>query len=212
MGFLEQAITELNQIQTVSRLESYLTQLCAQLPHVQWCSLIVQSCDLAYIGMAPEDVKQTLTLSNLKRINAQSCKPVWAVAETATKKMPIPLNSLLIPIAAVKPECAWLTLGLSGKVSQSEVAEKLGWYWHIIATYIYDTYRRLTLSDDSQSVQLTPREIECTHWAAQGKTSWEISIILGISERTVNFHLTNSMQKTGSINRQQLVRNSMNFM
>jgi len=36
---------------------------------------------------------------------------------------------------------------------------------------------------------LTARELECLHWAAMGKTSWEIGMILGVTERTVNFHI-----------------------
>lgn len=212
MGFLEHAVTDLNQIETIPRLESYLTQLSALLPHVQWCCLIVQSCDLAYIGAAPDEVKQTLTLPNLKRIHTRCYKPVWADSDSLTNNLPVPKNSLLIPVPALRPDCAWLTLGFTGPVSQPMIVEKLGWCWQIIATYIYDTYRRLSASQDTVEIQLTPREIECTHWAVQGKTSWEISRILGITERTVNFHLTNSMQKTGSINRQQLVRNSMNYM
>ncbi|MEO8672358.1 MAG: LuxR C-terminal-related transcriptional regulator [Tahibacter sp.] len=42
---------------------------------------------------------------------------------------------------------------------------------------------------------LTPREREVLHWAAIGKTSWEISMILLISERTVNFHLINAARR-----------------
>ncbi|WP_244441851.1 helix-turn-helix domain-containing protein [Rhizobium grahamii] len=32
-------------------------------------------------------------------------------------------------------------------------------------------------------------------WVARGKSSWGISIILGISENTVNFHIKNAMRK-----------------
>lgn len=52
---------------------------------------------------------------------------------------------------------------------------------------------------------LTPKEMECLHWAGAGKTTWEISHILGCSERTVDFHLLNARRKLGSINRQQAV-------
>ncbi|WP_322995666.1 helix-turn-helix transcriptional regulator [Castellaniella sp.] len=37
-------------------------------------------------------------------------------------------------------------------------------------------------------VKLTSRHRACLYWASQGKTSWEIGQILGITERTVNFH------------------------
>lgn len=53
--------------------------------------------------------------------------------------------------------------------------------------------------------QLTQREKECLLWAAEGKTSWETAQILGISERTVIFHLQNVSEKLGVSNRQQAV-------
>lgn len=36
---------------------------------------------------------------------------------------------------------------------------------------------------------LTSREIECLCWCAEGKSYWETGSILGISERTVSFHM-----------------------
>lgn len=46
-------------------------------------------------------------------------------------------------------------------------------------------------------VTLTEREVECLMWIADGKTDWEISSILGISESTVAFHVSNAMRKFG---------------
>ena len=45
---------------------------------------------------------------------------------------------------------------------------------------------------------LSPREREVLQWCAQGKTSWEISQILGITERTVNFHVYQAAEKLGT--------------
>lgn len=45
------------------------------------------------------------------------------------------------------------------------------------------------------NLYLTNREKEVLRWTAEGKTSAEIAQILGVTERTVNFHLGNSMQK-----------------
>jgi DNA-binding CsgD family transcriptional regulator len=36
---------------------------------------------------------------------------------------------------------------------------------------------------------LTRREAECLGWCAEGKSYWETAVILGISERTVSFHM-----------------------
>ncbi|MDR7267452.1 LuxR family transcriptional regulator [Pelomonas saccharophila] len=43
--------------------------------------------------------------------------------------------------------------------------------------------------------KLTKRELDVLSWTAQGKTAWEVSVILGMSEKTVNFHLGNAMRK-----------------
>lgn len=42
---------------------------------------------------------------------------------------------------------------------------------------------------------LSTREREVLDWMKEGKTSWEISQILHISERTVNFHVQNILSK-----------------
>ena len=48
-------------------------------------------------------------------------------------------------------------------------------------------------------------EIECLRWAAEGKTGWEIGKLLGISERTVVFHVENAARKLGVFGRRQAV-------
>ncbi len=52
---------------------------------------------------------------------------------------------------------------------------------------------------------LSGREIEVLNWLKAGKSSWDISMVLGISERTVNFHVYNLMRKLGALNRPQAV-------
>jgi len=52
---------------------------------------------------------------------------------------------------------------------------------------------------------LSMREKEVLKWLKMGKSSWDISIILGISERTVNFHITNIMNKLDAMTRTQAV-------
>lgn len=55
------------------------------------------------------------------------------------------------------------------------------------------------------SCLLTAREIECLNWVAQGKTDFEISIILGCSHAGVRYHLTRVCAKLGAVNRAQSV-------
>jgi DNA-binding response OmpR family regulator len=55
----------------------------------------------------------------------------------------------------------------------------------------------------AQSVALANREVETLTWAARGKTSAEIAQILGLSKRTVDFHLDNARSKLGVTTRTQ---------
>ncbi|KFG96800.1 LuxR family transcriptional regulator [Burkholderia paludis] len=54
-------------------------------------------------------------------------------------------------------------------------------------------------------VTLTAREREVLCWTAEGKTACEIGQILSISERTVNFHVNNILEKLGATNKVQAV-------
>lgn len=61
------------------------------------------------------------------------------------------------------------------------------------------------LTDDTAEVPafvpLSPREREVLTWSARGKSTWDISEILGISERSVTFHVNNAMRKLDSASR-----------
>jgi DNA-binding NarL/FixJ family response regulator len=50
---------------------------------------------------------------------------------------------------------------------------------------------------------LTDREREIMSWVSRGKSSHDISAILGLSARTVNFHVNNVLQKLGVATRLQ---------
>mgnify|MGYP001559702632 FL=1 len=52
---------------------------------------------------------------------------------------------------------------------------------------------------------LSQREKEILAWVGYGKRTWDISVILGISERTVKFHIRNIMQKLDVVTRAQAV-------
>lgn len=52
---------------------------------------------------------------------------------------------------------------------------------------------------------LTPRELECLRWTAEGKTAWEVGQILGISAQTAARHLGNATQKLGGVNKHHAV-------
>jgi DNA-binding CsgD family transcriptional regulator len=56
-----------------------------------------------------------------------------------------------------------------------------------------------------QETQLTRREIECLSWVANGKTDFEISIILGCTHSGVRYLVSRACEKLGAVNRAQTV-------
>lgn|GEM_PF-488667 len=66
-------------------------------------------------------------------------------------------------------------------------------------------YKTQQAAPHEKQCPLTKRELQVLNWAIHGKTSAEIATILSISERTVKFHLSNTYEKMGVINRQQAI-------
>jgi len=52
-------------------------------------------------------------------------------------------------------------------------------------------------SESASDTALSRREIECLRWLASGKTLFEAATILGISERTMRFHIANARERLG---------------
>jgi LuxR family quorum sensing-dependent transcriptional regulator len=75
---------------------------------------------------------------------------------------------------------------------------------HLMATYAHEKIIDLGLDRSRvEDVFLTAREIEILTWTARGKTRWEISCILSISEETVKTHLEHVCQKLQAQNKTQ---------
>ena len=55
-----------------------------------------------------------------------------------------------------------------------------------------------------REMKFSKRELEILKWTAEGKTSAEISMILSISENTVNFHQKNMQKKFSAPNKTQI--------
>jgi DNA-binding NarL/FixJ family response regulator len=78
--------------------------------------------------------------------------------------------------------------------------------FEILDTIISARLARVARNDVwPQHIGLTDREAEALTWAARGKTSAEIASILGLSKRTVDFHLDNAREKLGVSTRIQAV-------
>lgn len=82
----------------------------------------------------------------------------------------------------------------------------------LFATYLHEAALKLIekrANVDQTVFKLTQKERECLSWAAAGKSSWEISKIVASSERTVNFHIGNVIQKLSVSSRSQAVAKAL---
>lgn len=64
-------------------------------------------------------------------------------------------------------------------------------------------------SEKKPAAQLTAREKEVLKWVKEGKTNWEISMILNISERTVRDYVDHIKDKLDILNRSQIAAIAM---
>jgi DNA-binding CsgD family transcriptional regulator len=69
---------------------------------------------------------------------------------------------------------------------------------------LHDRLRVLAGAID-KPVHLSERERDCLGFVAQGKSDWEISVILTISQSTVHTHVENAKRKLGARTRAQAV-------
>jgi DNA-binding NarL/FixJ family response regulator len=74
----------------------------------------------------------------------------------------------------------------------------------ILGTIINARLARIVRTEPlPKDVVLNEREVETLTWAARGKTSAEIAQILGLTKRTVDFHIDNARMKLGVSTRVQ---------
>ena len=106
-------------------------------------------------------------------------------------------------------------IGVCFMCAQERTLNDIGFYLPLVylLPHIYAMYKRIYQQNgclkrtmlSAPCDALTPRETDVLRWIAAGKTNWEISQILRLSERTVKFHLNNSFGKLNAVNRTQAV-------
>lgn len=118
------------------------------------------------------------------------------------------ISGASLPLRGSHGEAGMLSfsVSLAPKESRRLIQDALP-HLYLLSAYIHEAACRLASNGalPFQPQALTPRERECLLWSAEGKTSWEIALILGISERTVIFHLHNAGVKLKASTRQHAI-------
>ncbi len=77
--------------------------------------------------------------------------------------------------------------------------------FQVLASYFHQHILRIYGNDAESQILVSARELDCLKWVAAGKTAWEASVILGISESTVRFHLNAAREKLNCLTTTQAV-------
>jgi LuxR family transcriptional regulator, quorum-sensing system regulator SdiA len=80
--------------------------------------------------------------------------------------------------------------------------DPLLWLSHAFTQFVLERGLEVQI-DTIKAPGLTPREIECLTWAAEGKTDADTAIIIGRSVETVRMHMKNAIRKLETCNRAQ---------
>ncbi|MBR0684391.1 autoinducer binding domain-containing protein [Bradyrhizobium manausense] len=107
-------------------------------------------------------------------------------------------SGITIPIHGIGQEVDLISLSLrvGGEVPSHRMT-----HIYMLSVQYWLKYCELSDQREHKIVPLTAQELECLRWCKEGKTNWEIGEILNISEKTVEFHLSNGMRKLGAGNR-----------
>ena len=71
----------------------------------------------------------------------------------------------------------------------------------VLAAIVRARLARVAHGAPPERGRISRRETEVLTWAARGKTSAEIAIIMALSKRTIDFHFDNARTKLGAISR-----------
>ena len=105
-------------------------------------------------------------------------------------------------------QCGFLLCAGGQAVDSSLRSEKI---FNYITPYLIRAYKHLRRRACPVSISLTPRETEALNWIKAGKSSWETSLIMKCSERTIDFHINNVMAKLNTVNRVQAVATALRY-
>jgi len=114
--------------------------------------------------------------------------------------------TLSFPLRATHGEMASLCISADERFDDWQIKKKnLVREFQALGGYFHQHMLRIWGHDTERDMLVSARELECLKWIAEGKTAWEAGVILGISERTVRFHLNAAREKLDCLTTTQAV-------
>lgn len=110
-------------------------------------------------------------------------------------------DAWVIPVYSDNRLSGWVCASTDNKVLPQDKVRQL----HVMALWAHSHAGQLPESNATDRPRLSPREREVVSWLASGKTADDIACILGLSPRTVEYHIANAGLKLGTLNRTHTV-------
>jgi LuxR family transcriptional regulator, quorum-sensing system regulator BjaR1 len=149
-----------------------------------------------------------------RTINPFEWSKAMSAPEISTRAAVVPTpenlalkSGFLVPVIRASGSTSCVTM--AGERPELESRAKRAVYM----LSLYAHARAVSLLDCTDGAgprrELTLREREVLQWIAAGKSSWDVSVILGISERTVNWLIARATRKLNAVNRTHAVVNAI---
>lgn len=175
----------------------------------RWDAYSQDSLDFAISADWPFDLVRslgsTLVRGQLRKTEINRCleamQPVFVECPPTVKIPPELTRRLCLIPFDIGTARLVLILGFGRDMVLSDIRlEDVGF----ACAYYLQHFEDLILTAQRQH-DLTQREVDCLNWIAEGKTSDEISLIIGISCNTVNNYITSIMNKTTTKTRSEAI-------
>lgn len=152
-------------------------------------------------GYACDPSIQLLQQTGINVVSSEDSPDLVVPREVTNLKLDFGIQSCLsFGVRGVLGQCTWFVYSNF----EPKLLWKLRTILQILGPHFHLAYMRATTWADhhrpsQRKIGLTAREEEIMRWVSEGKTNWEISIILNVSLNTVKFHLKNIYQKLGGV-------------
>ncbi|MCC6141562.1 MAG: autoinducer binding domain-containing protein [Nitrospira sp.] len=152
-------------------------------------------------GFVTDPSIQLLDRTQIGTVSSEDSPEIIIPREVTSLKLDFGVKTCLsVGVRGVLGTCTYFALS---NFDQRQIW-KLRSMMQILAPHFHLAYMRATTwaqgpHPSTKRVDLTAREEEIMRWVAEGKTNWEISMILKVSLNTIKFHLKNIYQKLGGV-------------
>ncbi len=206
---------QVHSVDAPSRLSSLTNALGALVPHEYAASgaFSIRKCELqigfsnygdefshlyASQGFLTDPSIQLLQMSRGSIVSSEDSPDLAVPREVVSLKLDFGIKTCLS--VGIRGVMGWCTYFAFSNFDRRQLP-KLRSMMQIIAPHFHLAYLRAVMPQEpTVRIQpLTPREEEIMRWVAEGKTNWEISMILGVSLNTIKFHLKNIFEKLGGV-------------